>query len=62
MKLTLLVAATAMLGFSALLARSSVAGAAVPASIDAECDLRDVLALESIDGRLHERLRRLALR
>lgn len=60
MKLTLLV--TAMLGLCALLARASLAGAAGPASIDAECDLRDLLALESIDLRLPERLQRLALR
>lgn len=60
MKLTLLV--TALIGLCALLARASIAGAVEPASIDAECDLRDVLALDSIDLRLHERLQKLAIR
>ena len=57
MKLAFAIVAAAMLVLSALLARASVADAAVPSSAEADCDLQDVLALEAVDAHLQTRLR-----
>jgi hypothetical protein len=55
---TLAISIAAMLGFCALWARSSIADAPIPATIEADCDLQDALALDRIDAHLQQRLRR----
>ena len=59
MKLAFAIASAAMLALCALLARASIADAAVSMSAEADCDLQDVLALEAIDARLQKRLHEL---
>lgn len=56
MKLASAIVYAAMLALCGLLARASLADAAVALSDEVESDLQDVLTLEAIDAHLQERL------